>query len=62
MITERFEFNIKVMAGLREYPVDKADISDLDIHGVASPVRFHSQDNRLKGDCRQYRTGCWTRS
>jgi hypothetical protein len=39
-----------VMMPARYCVVDKADIPKCSVRAVLSDVRFHSRDNRLKGD------------
>jgi hypothetical protein len=52
MVPERLNVIIMVPVPSRYCIVHKADIPKRRVHKGASYVRFHSRDNRLKGDRR----------
>jgi hypothetical protein len=52
MVPERLNMIIMVPVPSRYCIVHKADIPKRRVHKGASYVRFHSRDNRLKGDRR----------
>jgi hypothetical protein len=52
MVPQRLDEIIITTARGRYCIVRKADIPNCCVHAVASYVRFHSRDNRLKGDRR----------